>query len=37
MHESKEEDTQRMEGATLPFQTTPPRSRENWRLLQMQN
>lgn len=33
MHESKEEDTQRMEGATLP----PPRSRENWRLLQMQN
>lgn len=24
MHESKEEDTQRMEGATLPFQTTPP-------------
>lgn len=23
MHESKEEDTQRMEGATLPFQTPP--------------
>lgn len=44
MHESKEEDTQRMEGATLPFHTStlgfrppsPPR-RENWRLLQMQN